>query len=265
MPDMRSVLHAIVSRRARAASRGAGRRASVLLGALGAISAVASPLGAQAEHNAHVWLNVFGDHALGERTSLYVELSARRADAGREWQQQVLGLGLARAVGGSYRVTATLIGQRSWPYTGGAGGGVVDEVRPWLQLAGQRRVGGTASRWQWADRSRLEVRFQQRDVGFDVDGEWRGSMRFRRQDRLQRALPAGWYASASQEWFLDVPPGSRGPLVDQSRTQLTLGRPLTRTLRVEGGYMLQWLERAAGPRELNHTLVLALRSSAALR
>jgi hypothetical protein len=33
-------------------------------------------------------------------------------------------------------------------------------------------------------------------------------------------------------------------------------------VRVEGGYMLQWLERPSGLRELNHTLVLTLRSSA---
>ncbi|MCU0619809.1 MAG: DUF2490 domain-containing protein [Gemmatimonadaceae bacterium] len=231
----------------------------------GLCALVATTAAAQVQHNGHLWLNVFGDHRLGDRTALYVELSARRADFAREWQQQVLGLGLARAVGGSYRVTATLIAQRSWPYTGSEGGTAVDELRPWLQLAGQRRVGGAASRWQWADRSRLEMRWQRRDAPFDVEGDWRGSYRFRRQDRFQRALARDWYASLSQEWFLDVPPGGRGPLVDQSRTQLSLGRALSRTLRVEGGYMLQWLERPSGLRELNHTLVVALRSSAPLR
>lgn len=244
-------------------SRTPGRSRAAAL--VAAVAVVAAPLAAQVEHNAHLWVNYFGDHRLGERTSLYVELSARRADFAREWQQQVLGLGVARAVGGSYRATATLIGQRSWPYTGGAGGSVVNEVRPWLQLAGQRRLGGAGSRWQWADRSRLELRWQRRDVAFDVEGDWRGSMRFRRQDRIQRSLPRDWYAVASQEWFLDVPPWRGGPLVDQSRTQLALGRSLSRTLRVEGGYMLQWLERPAGPRELNHTLVVSLRSSAPLR
>jgi hypothetical protein len=247
--------------RATSRTRALARLAVALL----ALPALAVRVAAQQEHNGHAWLNLFGDHRITERTSLYVELSARRADYGREWQQQVLGLGLARAFGGSYRVTATLIGQRSWPYTGGSGGGGVNEVRPWLQVAGQRRVGGERSRWQWADRSRLEVRWQQRATGFDVEGDWRGSLRFRRQDRLQRALPRGWYASASQEWFVDVPPWGSGPLVDQSRTQLVLGRPLSRTLRVEGGYMLQWLERPAGPRELNHTLVVSFRSSAPLR
>jgi hypothetical protein len=213
-------------------------------------------------NNAHLWMNLFGDHRLGDRTALYVELSARRADVAREWQQQVLGLGIARAVGGSYRVTTTLIAQRSWPYTGSEGGTAVDELRPWLQLAGQRRIGGAASGWQWADRSRIEMRWQRRDAPFDADGDWRGSYRFRRQDRFQRTLARDWYASLSQEWFLDVPPGTRGPLVDQSRTNLALGRALSRTVRVEGGYMLQWLERPSGLRELNHTLVLTLRSSA---
>lgn len=221
---------------------------------------------AQTVHQGHAWLNYLGDHRLGARTALYVELSARRSDFAREWQQQVVGVGVHRALFGSYRATLTLIGQRSYPYTAAAGEGVVSEVRPWLQLAGQRRVfGGRESAWQWSDRTRIEARWQTRDIPFDADGDWQGSWRARRQDRLQRSLGDDWYAGGSQEWFMGSWPGSGGPLVEQSRTQAFVGRSLSPTFRVETGYMLQWLARRNGAREFNHTLVVQLRSSAPIR
>ena len=207
--------------------------------------ATAGAARAQVRHHGHLWLNWFGDHALGGGTSLYVELSARRADHGTTWQQQVVGLGLARPVAGSSGTTVT-------------------DVRPWMQLQGQRRVAGTArSGWQWADRSRLELRWQRAEVAFDVDGDWRNSWRVRRQDRITRSFANGWYAGASQEWFMGSLPWETGPLVEQSRSSLLVGRPLSKSLRVETGYMLQWLARPGGAREFNHTLVVSFRSNAA--
>lgn len=228
--------------------------------------ALATTAGAQQRTHGHAWLNWFGDHALGGGNSLYVELSARRADLGATWQQQVVGLGLARRVVGSYRATVTLIGQRSFPYVDGAGGNRVDEVRPWVQLQGQRMLAGTSrSGWQWADRSRLELRWQRADVPFDVEGDWRNSWRVRRQDRVTRQFANGWYAGASQEWFVGALPWAGGRVVEQSRTSLLAGRPLSPTLRAEAGYMLQWLGRPGGAEEFNHTLVISFRSNAAFR
>jgi hypothetical protein len=130
-----------------------------------------------------------------------------------------------------------------------------------VQVVGTHRLG----RPTWVERTRLELRNVQAygDLA-PPDPAWVSTWRVRRQDRLAVPLRTNgaWYAAAAQEWFVLLGP-NRGASnrLEQTRTQLLLGRQLSPVLRVEGGYMLQAFWRRTTD-ELDHTALVVFRTTA---
>lgn len=232
------------------------------------MTAAAVPCFAQGSRNVHdamVWGGAFGDHRIATKTALYWDYQGRRADEGRVWQINLGAVGLTRDLSPQWRATAALGWSRGYRYGEFPSAANSAELRPWVQLTGTRPLGS----WAWSDRTRAEFRVL-RAIGdlAPPDADWAPTvLRLRRQDRLQHTLrkDGSLYAALSQEFLVNVLPArSRVAMLEQSRTQLVLGRRLTKHNRVEAGYGLQRFNRRGGY-EMNHALLLYFRTSVPIR
>ena len=223
--------------------------------------------------NANAWLAYAGEHpvARASRTALHLELQLRRADLGAEWQQLLVRGGVTRELRPGVRVAAGYAHVRTHPYGDAPVGAEFPEHRSWQQLALSHATGPAS----WTHRYRLEQRW----VGVTgTEGEaagrvggWRYANRVRYLARA--ALPLGEgsgaarpaYVAGSAELFVGVGRGVPRSVFDQSRAGVALGWQARPTLRVELGYLHQYLLKASGREaERNHTLQLAVLSSAPL-
>ncbi len=236
--------------------------------ALALVSVAAVPClaqGSRTVHDAMVWGGIFGDHRIATKTALYWDYQGRRAEAGSVWQINLGAVGITRDLSPRWRTTAALgwsRGYRSGEFPARTNS---FELRPWVQVNGTRPVG----RWTWSDRTRAEFRVL-RAIGelAPANADWAPTVvRLRRQDKFQHVLRADGtlYFAASQEFLVNVHPApSRVAMLEQSRTQLVIGRQLTTRNRAEVGYGLQRFNRRGGY-EMNHTLLLYFRTATPIR
>ena len=226
---------------------------------------LASPCQAQKIVNSPVvWLGAFGDHRFGAKSSFYWDTQIRRADAGLIWQQLLGTVGYTRDLSPQWRATVATEfthGYRYGPFPAHANS---IEFRPWLQIAGTRKVDG----WTWSDRSRVELRMIKPVGEFaPADADFQTTVvRLRRQDRVQHALngKADWYGAGSSEFFVNVSPaGARVAMLEQIRAQALIGHQLSAHNRAEAGYGMQLFNRHGGY-ELNHILLLFFRTTVPL-
>jgi hypothetical protein len=215
----------------------------------------------QTEHDATFWASVFGDHRIAKRTALYYDYSARRAEHGTVWQQHIGAVGLTRTLTPHWRTTMALNWAVGYRYGAFPASTKSFELRPWLQLSGAHAVGSVA----WNDRSRVEWRAVRRigDLAPD-NATWAPTViRLRRLDRLQHRITTDgrWFGVYSQELFVNVHPArARIPMLEQFRSQVFLGRQVSKTNRLEFGYGLQTINRRGGY-EVNHGTMLTLRTT----
>ena len=246
--------------------------AAVVGGSAGApaLHAQASPRASVA--NANAWLVYVGEHPLARasRTAVHLELQLRRADLGADWQQLLVRGGLTRELRPGVRVGAGYAHVRTHPYGDAPVGEEFPERRSWQQLSLAHATGPAS----WTHRYRLEQRW----VGVtEADGaptgevtDWRYANRVRYLARVVLPLgeapgPAPAYVAGSGELFVSFGRQVQLNVFDQSRTGVALGWHLRPTLRVELGYLHQYLLKANGrDAERNHTIQLALLSSAPL-
>lgn len=234
------------------------------------VTGVGTPMFAQSapQHTAHaamLWASVFGDHRIAPKTSLYWDAQIRRAHFGATWQQTLSAVGVTRDLSPRWRATLAMDFTHIWRYGDFPSKTEQYEVRPWVQVAGTRRVGA----WTWTDRSRTEFRLLHPSGDLAAaDADWNQTVvRLRRQDRVQHALGHSrtWYAAGVQEFFVNVAPQTaRVAMLEQTRTQALVGRQVSAHTRMETGYGLQRVNRHGGY-EMNHTLLLYLRTSAPIR
>ena len=220
--------------------------------------------------NSNLWLIYAGDHPLraGSRTGVHLEVQARRADLGTEWQQLLLRGGLTHVLGSGVRAAGGYAFVRTWPYGDAPVRAEFPEHRTWQQIQLAHATGTIG----WAHRYRLEQRWIGVTGTNPADPEevtdWRYANRFRYMARatlplsglspaLQRA-----YAAAFDEVFLSFGREVQFNVFDQNRLGAVLGLQLSPTWRVEAGYLYQYVLKATGrDAEHNHTLQAALISS----
>lgn len=238
-----------------------------ITGGLVLLMAISTSVAAQQRtvHDAMVWGGLFGDHRFGKRSSLYWDWQPRRAEEGRIWQINVAAIGYTHDLSPQWRATVALGGSYANRYGAFTPRTNALEVRPWVQLTGRRAAGS----WTWSDRSRVEFRVIRPAGEFAPDtADWAPTVvRLRRQDRFEHGLTADkrWYGAASQEFLVNVHPArSRVAALEQSRSQLLIGRQLTARNRLEGGYGLQYWNRRGGS-EMNHTLLAYFRTTVPFR
>lgn len=220
--------------------------------------------------NSNLWLIYAGDHPLraGSRTGLHMEVQARRADLGTEWQQLLLRGGLTHVLGSGVRAAGGYAFVRSWPYGDAPARAEFPEHRAWQQI----QLAHTTGAIGWAHRYRLEQRWigvtGTNSTDLEEVTDWRYANRFRYMARaavpLSGVSPAlqGAYAAAFDEVFISFGREVQFNIFDQNRLGAVLGLQLSPTWRAEAGYLYQYLLKANGrDTEHNHTLQAALISS----
>lgn len=109
-------------------------------------------------------------------------------------------------------------------------------------------------RWSITHRTRIEERLLE-DAANPV-------VRHRQLVRVRRPLgKSPWYLTASNELFFNYNGTAGGPRsgIDQDRVYAAVGRSLGRFVRVEGGYMLQWINRQPPTVDvMNHIIHISL-------
>lgn len=223
--------------------------------------------------NANAWFSYTGDHPVtrGAKTSVLLELQARRSDLGADWQQIVARGGVSRTLAPAVRVAVGYAFVRTYPYGAAPARAGFPEHRLWQQISVAHGIGPLAL----VHRYRLE----QRRIGvtgvaptnLDRVTDWRHTNRFRYHARVTLPLgsrspaPDRMYVTAWNELFVSFGRSVQLNVFDQTRTGVALGRQLTSTMRAEAGYLRQYLLKSNGrDAERNHTLHFALLSSAAL-
>ena len=204
------------------------------------------------------WLQLFEEHRLDADWSWLGELQLRRADVpGRTPQQLLARTGLQRRVAAGATVAAGYAYVHTSVYGEAPGPAPFDEHRAWQQLQLAHRTGAVA----WTHRFRAEQRWLEQPA----TASWRFRQRARAFTRatvdapsLGVALPRA-YVTPWAELFVGVGAVPNGQIFDQSRVALQAGWRFGPRLRVEGGYMQQFVQRGgARETESNHALVLSV-------
>ena len=231
----------------------------------GVLVAVSPVMAQTTQHDAMLWAAVLGDSRIAPKTALLWEYHGRRAEAGEVWQINIVNLGVTRDLSKQWRASVGMGATYGYRYGRFTPRTNMEEVRPFVQLLGTRSAGGGT----WVDRSRIEFRVL-RPTGDQApaDADWAPTVvRLRRMDRFQHRISADnrWYGVGVQEFLVNVHPArSRVAMLEQTRTQLMLGRQLAKSTRFEAGYGLQRQNRRGGF-EMNHALLLNYRTTAPFR
>ena len=248
-------------------------RRSLALALLLTVASV-STAGSQARTtvaNQNAWLVYLGDHALspGSRTSIHLESQVRRGDLGADWQQLLLRVGLTRTLSPGVRATGGYAFVRTHPYGEAPVRAMFPEHRTWQQLA----LGHGAGPLSMSHRYRLEQRWiAMMNLAEPTQvASWRYANRFRYMARASlpvagQANRAGHtYLAGSGELFTSFGRDVQLNVFDQSRLAVAVGRHVTPSLRVEAGYLQQYILKGGGrDAERNHTVQFAILSSSAL-
>lgn len=221
--------------------------------------------------NQHAWLTYLGDHALsaGSKTSLHLESQVRRGDLGADWQQLLLRGGVTRTVSQGVRATGGYAFVRTYQYGDAPVRAAFPEHRVWQQLSLAHGAGAMSV----THRYRLEQRWIGTMGTTDPAqvASWRYANRFRYMARASLPIageanrPGHTYLAGSGELFTSFGRDVQLNVFDQSRLGAAIGRQLAPSVRIEAGYLHQYLLKSSGrDAERNHTLQLSLLSAAPL-
>ena len=230
-----------------------------MLRSLGVIFLCLTPLAAydRGVQNFNQWFAYWGDNRIGtSKWGVHLDGHIRRADFFSQRQQFLVRPGF------NYYVNKklTLQGAFTWLPTyryGAAPGNPQTEHRIWEQAVFQH----TKGKIQWFHRGRFEQRWLSRRYVDGANGPANRvfEQRVRYTARATLAIKGPWYWSLGNEIFFPIPPENHPAIVDQHRTQFTVGKRLSPDVRLEVYYMYQniW-QRNGRIREDNHTVGLAL-------
>ncbi len=222
------------------------------------------------DSNKNGWFMYFGDHPISRKWQVHLEGQWRRHDVINRWQQLLLRPAINLEVNPNLVLTGGYAYVKSFPYGDFPARDVFPEHRIFQQLLLKHKVG----RVDVQHRYRLEQRFIGQVLrsasGSPAVDSWRYQNRFRYF--VKAALPLSsskeskWYLGFYDEVFLHFAPNSGASVFDQNRAYAALGRKLSRTERIEVGYMNQTLiQRSGRVQEYNHTLQVSFFSAAPFR
>jgi hypothetical protein len=209
------------------------------------------------------WYLYSGDHPIGGRWEFHFEAYLRRHDIIERWQHVLLRPGVNYRLNDTVTFTVGYAHRRVYVYPVNADRYVQPEHRLWEQVALKQKIG----RLTLQHRYRIEQRFlgqvsltQDRKPNLDF---WQYQSRFRYALKATIPLQRGsretnnWYLALGNEVFLRAGPTLEGHLFEQDRTYIALGHSLTKTSKIEMGYMDRFIASTSG-QTLRHEHILHL-------
>ncbi len=202
--------------------------------------------------NVNSWWVYQGDHSLGKTDfGVFVQVQARRANAGATWQQMQFLQGLTYQLSPKVQVSAGYVWTRTARYGDRPAPRPLLEHRTYQQLL----IKHTANKLTLDHRFRLEQRFLETTAG--NLNYFRYQNRIRYQLRLAIPVTQKWYAYGGSEVMFHFGPNHGPDALDQHRPFGGIGYKLSEHNKLETGYLLQHLLQRNGQiSEFNHTLRL---------
>lgn len=217
----------------------------------------------------HAWYNYFGNHPISKHWGLHLEGQFRRDELGQKPQQLLLRGGLNYYLTPRLTLTGGYAFVDSHPYGEFRGPASFPEHRLWEQFQYKHPLIAKVT-------LQHRLRFEQRYIGImqlrpnldPIRVGWRYENRFRYQIRSDIPLTKGskdlpgFYIAAYDEVFWNFGKNVAANDFDQNRAYLALGKGLSKSFKLEIGYMNQFLQQRNGRIfESNNTLMVSLYSS----
>jgi hypothetical protein len=218
------------------------------------------------DENFNGWYMYFGSHALSKRTAIHFDGQWRRTNGITRYQQYLLRPGLTYDLTKHWQVGGGYAFIKTYPYGDFPLRQAVPEQRLWQQVITKWKTG----RVDWTVRNRFEERwigvFRSQAVGPLSIDHYRYEHRWRGMVRTNIALRGKWMLALYNELLIHVPPEVPARTYDHNRAYAALGYKFRPTLRVEFGYMNQYLAQRNGRIfENNHTIQLGFYSTTPFR
>lgn len=233
---------------------------SCLIAAGSVPSAAADPI---SDSNGNLWFNYFGDHRLDDGPWEYhLDVQARRADLGLNWQQQLVQTGFNFDLAPRVKLGGGYGWMRTHPYGDFPVLDDITEHRFYEQVVVKTPLAGL----DWAHGLRFEHRLidhlaPQSSGGFAVD-ERRLTHRFIYSLGVNIPLNDIYYLALSESVWVRFGSNSGASAFDQNRAYAAIGRKLNEHTKLELGFMEQtFLHGDTLVVENNHTVMVTLRST----
>ncbi|MFL6463453.1 MAG: DUF2490 domain-containing protein [Bryobacteraceae bacterium] len=211
--------------------------------------------------NAHAWFMYFGDHPVSDKWGIHLEGQARRANTGLTWQQLLLRPGVNYQLNPNLMLTAGYAYVRSWPYGDYPAKAPFPEHRFFEQALIRHKI----KQIPIQHRLRLEQRLIATVPAPQAEVEgWQTRNRFRYMLRGDIPLPMKingqkrFGIALYDEFFVQFGANRGIRYLDQNRAYGALTYKLTKSNRLEFGYLHQYIPQRNGLIvEHNHTLQFA--------
>lgn len=221
-------------------------------------------------HNSASWFAYTGTHPVSPDWRVLLEGQIRRVGPVADPQAWLLRTALIRGLGQNASVGGGYLHQVGYRYGFGGELAPTHEHRTFQQLELRQRAGPIA----FAHRYRLEQRWVERLQAADDEVQrigWTYTNRARYQLRATAAPGGGAaedgepYLTVYDEPFVSFGRNVRGNVFDQNRAFAGAGYRWSRALRLEIGYLHNYVLRSSGREaESNHTLLATFFSEAPL-
>lgn len=214
--------------------------------------------------NVNAWFTWFGDLEIDPKWSIDFDASERRSGPLDEQGQFLWRAALRRNVAANVRVSVGYAGTDTRPY----GKLPIAFRAPEHRVFQQLQLTQNAGRAQFTHRYRLEQRWAGRVAVVDGDTAVRNWIRTNRMRYMARATiplqgrtlePKEWFLNLTDEVMLNFGANVNQNVFDQNRSQLNIGRRVSKDVRLELGFLEHLVLRPSGRQlERNHTIVTTL-------
>jgi hypothetical protein len=223
-----------------------------------------APAQRDTRENTNAWFSWFSEVELGHGWAVEHDVSHRRSGPVKELASNLWRVSLRRDLTNGVRVAAGYAGTDLHPYGKLPATFRTPEHRSFEQLS----LAHAVARVQLTQRYRFEQRWTGRVASVGGDTGVQNWVRTNRARYFVRAtiplkgdtLDIGeWYVNVSNEVMLNWGANVQQNVLDQNRSQVTIGRRLGKGTRVEVGYLEQLFAKPNGRQlERNHTLLTTL-------
>jgi hypothetical protein len=218
------------------------------------------------DNNFHGWIGYYGDHQISGKWGIHLESQFRRNNGFNRWQQNFHRTAINYDINKSLQVTGGYAWVKTYPYGEFPVRQAFDEHRIYQQVLIRQPLKRV--------RMQYRARFEQRWVDVQQNlaqgplphAYWRFQQRFRWNTRMEVPLRGKYYLAFADEILLNIPPNMPVRKLDQNRASASLGIQAAKALRVEFGYLNQYLAQRNGRiLESNHTLHISIFSNLSFR
>lgn len=219
------------------------------------------------DKNQNYWLMYNGDHKFAKKWGFHFDGFIRRANGLAEPQQWLVRPGINFHANANTTLSAGYFYVKTFPYGDFPAKSDFFENRLWEQI----QLKGTHGIMEWTNRLRLEQRYVHSPVQVGnayEPGPAVYSNRMRISNRASIPLKGktiadkAFYVTAFDEVFINFGKNVKLNLFDQNRAFVGLGYKISKTGRIEGGYLNQLNIKSNGLTiENNHTVMLTYNAS----